>query len=136
MINFDDYTIENEIESNSKWPYIPDHLYRILIVDGSGSGKSKALLKLIDNQPDFDKIFLYAKHPYETKYQYLIKKPEKLGLDHFKGPTAFMKYSHDMQDFYKNIEDYNPGKKRKILLVLDDMIADIIDNKKLNPVVT
>ena len=93
-------------------------------------------MKVIDNQPDFDKIFLYAKHPYEAKYQYLIKKPEKLGLDHFKDPTAFMEYSHDMQDVYKNIEDYNPRKKRKTLLVLDDMIADIIDNKKLNPVVT
>ena len=56
MINFDDYTNENIIEQNSKWPYIPDHPYRILIVGGSGSGKTNALLNLINNQPDIDKI--------------------------------------------------------------------------------
>ena len=53
-----------------------------------------------------------------------------------KDPKAFMEYSNDMQDVYKNIEDYNPGKKREILIVFDDMIADMINNKKLNPVVT
>ena len=82
MINFDDYTNENIIEHNSKWPYIPDHPYRILIIGGSGSGKTNALLNLINNQPDIDKIYLYAKDPYETKYQYLINKCEKVGLDH------------------------------------------------------
>ena len=80
-------------------------------------------------------MYLYAKDPYEVKYQYLINKREKVGLDHFKDPRAFIEYSNDMQDVYKNIEDYNPGKKCKILIVFDDMIADII-NKKLNPVVT
>ena len=63
MINFDDYTNENIIEHNSKWS-IPDHPYRILIVGGSGSGKTNALLNLINNQPDIDKIYLYAKDPY------------------------------------------------------------------------
>ena len=76
---------------------------------------------------------MYAKDPYEAKYQYLINKREKVGLDHFKDPKAFMEYSNDMQDIYKNIGDYNPGKKRKIF---DDMIADMINNNKLNPVVT
>ena len=136
MINFDEYTNENKIEHNSKWPYIPDHPYRILIIGGSGSGKIKALFNLINNQPDIDKIYLYAKDPYETKYQYLINKREKEGLDHFDDPKAFMEYSNDMQDVYKNIEDYNPIKKRKVLIVFDDMIADMINNKKLNPIVT
>ena len=136
MINFDDYTHENKIEHNLNWPYIPDHPYRILIVDGSGSGKTNALLNLINNQPDIDKIYLYAKDPYETKYQYLINKREKVGLDHFHDPKAFMEYSNDMQDVYKNIEDYNPIKKSKVLIVFDDMIADMINNKKLNPIVT
>ena len=136
MINFDNYTNENKIEHNPKWPYIPDHPYRILIVGGSGSGKTNALLNLINNQLDIDKIYLYAKDPYERKYQYLINKREKVGLDQFKDPKAFMKYSNDMQDVYKNIEDYNPEKKRKILIVFDDMIADMINNKKFNPVVT
>ena len=136
MINFDNYTNENKTEHNSKLPYIPDHPYKILIVGGSGSGKANELLNLINNQLDIDKIYLYAKDPYEAKYQYLINKREKVGLDHFKDPRAFMEYSSDLQDVYKNIEDYNPGKKCKILIVFDDMTADMINNKKLNPVVT
>ena len=136
MINFDEYTNEKKIEHNSKWPYIPDHPYRILIIGGSGSGKTDALLNLINNQPDIDKIYLYAKDPYETKYQYLSNKREKVGLYHFDDPKAFMEYSNDMQDVYKNTEDYNPIKKRKVLIVFDDMIADMINNKKLNPIVT
>ena len=136
MINFDEYTNENIIEHNSKWPYIPDHPYRILIAGGSGSGKINALLNLINNQPDIDKIYLYAKDPYEKIYQYLINKREKVGLNYFNNPKAFMEYSNDMQDVQKNIEDYNPIKKRKILIVFDDMIADMINNNKLNPIVT
>ena len=132
MINFDDYTNENIIEHNSKWPYIPDHPYRILIIGGSGSGKTNALLNLINNQPDIDKIYLYAKDPYEKKYQHLINKLEKVGLNHFNDPKASMEYSNDMQDVYKNIEDYNPIKKRKVLIIFDDMI----NNNKLNPIVT
>ena len=132
MINFNDYTNENKIKHYPKWPDIPDHPYRILIVGGSGSGKTNALLNLINNQPDIDKIYLYAKNPYEAKYQYLTTKQEKVELDHFKDPKAFMEYSNDMQDVYKNIEDYNPRKKRKRLTVFDDMIADMIKNKKLN----
>ena len=136
MINFDDYTNKNIIEHNSKWPYIPDHSYRILIIGSSGSRKTNALLNLINNQPDIDKIYLYAKNPYEAKYQYLIKKREKVGLDHFDEIKTFIEYSNDMQDVYKNIEDYNPRKKRKVLIIFDDMIADMINNKKLNPIVT
>ena len=135
MINFNEYTDENKTEHNSKWPYIPDHPYRILIAGGSGSGKTNALLNLIGNQPDIEKIYLYAKDPYEEKYQYLIKKRGKVGPNHYDDPKAFMEYLNDMQDVYKNIEDYNPGKKRKVLIVFDDMIADMINNKKLNPIV-
>ena len=93
-------------------------------------------MNLINNQPDIDKIYLYAKDPYEAKYQYLIYKREKVGLDHFDDPKAFMEYSNDMQDVYKNIEDCNPEKKRKLLIVFDDMIADMVNNKRLNPIVT
>ena len=71
-----------------------------------------------------------------AKYQYLINKREKVGLDHFDDHKAFIEYSNDMQDAYTNVEDYNPGKKRKVLIIFDDMIADMINNKKLNPVVT
>ena len=136
MINFDDYTNQNKAKHNLKWPYIPDHPYRILIVGGSGLGKTSPLLNLINNQPDIDKIYLYAKDPYEAKYQYLINKREKVGLEYFNHPKAFMDYSNDMKDVYKNIEEQNPGKKRKVLLDFDDMIADMINNKKLHPIVT
>ena len=108
MINFDYYTNENIIEHNSKWPYIPNHPYRILIIGGSGSGKINALLNLTNNQPDIDKIYLYAKDPYEAKYQYLVNKRENVGLDHFDDPKAFMEYSNDMQDVYKKTDDDNP----------------------------
>ena len=95
MINFDDHANENKIEHNSKWPYIPDHSYRI-IIGGSGSGKTNVLLNLLNNEPDIDKIYLYAKDPYETKYQYLINRLEKVGLNHFGDPKAFIEYSNDM----------------------------------------
>ena len=97
MINFDDYTNENKTQHNPKWPYIPDHPYRILIIGGSGSGKTNALLNLINNQPDINKIYLYAKDPYEAKYQILINKRESIGLKHFNNPKAFIEYLNDMQ---------------------------------------
>ena len=136
MISFDDYVNENKTKHNSKWPYIPDHPYRILIIGGSGSGKTNVLLNLIENQPDIDKIYLYAKDPYEAKYQYLINIREKVGLKRFNDPKAFIEYSNDMQDVYKDIDEYNTDKERKILIVFDDMIADMIFNKKINSIVT
>ena len=93
-------------------------------------------MNLIENQPDIDKIYLYAKDPYEAKYQYLINKRESVGINHFNDPKAFIEYSNDMQDVYKNINYYNPDKENKILIVFDDMIADMIHNKKLNSIVT
>ena len=77
-----------------------------------------------------------AKDPYEAKCQYLINKREKVGLNHYDDRKAFIEYSNDMQDVYKNIDEYNPDKENKILIVFDDMIADMINNKKLNSIVT
>ena len=136
MINFDEYVNENKIEHNKNWPYIPDYPYRMLIIGCSGSGKTNVLLNLIDNQPDIDKIYLYAKDPYEAKYQYLINIREKVGLKRFNNPKAFIEYSNDMCDIYKNIDGYNVDKDCKILIVFDDMIVDIIKNKRLNLIVT
>ena len=136
MINFDNYVSENRTEHNRNWPYIPDKPYRILIIGGSGSGKTNVLLNLIENQPDIDKIYLYAKDPYESKYQYLINKREGVGINHFNDPKAFTDYSNDMHDVYKNIDEKNPDKENKILIVFDDMIADMIHNKKLDSIVT
>ena len=89
MINFDDIVNENETVHNKNWPYIPDHPYRILIIGDSGSGKTNVLLNLIENQPEIDKIYLYAKDPYEAKYQDLINKREGVGINHFKDLKSF-----------------------------------------------
>ena len=136
MINFDDIIKENIKEHNQNWQHFPDHPYRILIIRGSGSGKTNSLLNLINHRPDTDKIYLYAKDPYEAKYQFLINKRESTGLKHFNDSKAFIEYSNDMDDIYKSIEEYNPNKKRKILIAFDDMIADMPSNKKFNPIVT
>ena len=84
----------------------------------------------INSQPDTDKIYLYAKDPYEAKYQFLINKRESTGLKHFNDPKAFIEYSNDMQDVYKNIDEYNTDKERKILTVFDVMIADMTNNRQ------
>ena len=99
------------------------------MIGGSGSGKTNALLNLINKQPDIDKIYLYAKDPYEAKYQFLINKRESTGLKHFNDPKAFIEYSNDMQDIYKSIDECNIDKECKILIVLNDMIAYMINNK-------
>ena len=137
MINFDNYINDNKTKHNKNWPHIPDHPCRILIIGKTDlSGKTNLLLNLIENQPDIDKIYFYAKDPYEAKYQYLINKREGVGIDHFNDPKAFIEYSNDMHDVYKNVDEYNPDKENMILIVFDDMIADMIDSKKLNSIVT
>ena len=107
-----------------------------MIIGGSGSGKTNLLLNLIENQPGIDKKYLYAKDPYEAKYQYLINERERVGINHFNDSKDFIEYSNDMHDVDKNIDNYNPDKEKKILIVFDDMVADMIHNKKLNSIVT
>ena len=136
MINFDNYTDENKTEHNKNWPYIPDKPYIILIIEGSGSGKTNVLLNLLENQPDIDKIYLYVKDPYEALYQYLINKREVVGINHFNDPKAFIEYSNDVRNIYRNIGDCNLDLENKILIVFGDMIADMIHNKNLDSKVT
>ena len=104
MISFDNYTSENKTVHILKCLNFPDHTYRILIIGDSGAGKSNALLNLMNNQSDNDKIYLYAKDPYKAKYQYLINRRKNVGLDHFNDPKTFIEYSNDMLDVYQNIE--------------------------------
>ena len=92
--------MKKKTEHNLKWPYVPDHPYRILIIGGAGSEKTNALLKLINNQLDIDKINLNAKYPYEAKYQFLINKNESTGLKHCNDLEAFIEWSNDMQVVY------------------------------------
>ena len=113
MINIDDYVNENKTKHNKNWPYIPDNPYRILIIGGSGSRKTNLSLNLIENQPDINNIYSYAKDPYKSKYQYLIDKREGVGINHFNDRKALIEYSSDMRDVYKNIDDYNPDKENK-----------------------
>ena len=87
MINLDNITNENNKKHNEKWPYIPDHPYRILIIGGSGSGKTNALINLINEQNDIDKICLYAKNLSEPQYECLIKKRENVGIKHVSNPN-------------------------------------------------
>ena len=92
MVNFGNDVNENKIEHNKYWPYIPHHPYRILIIGGSGFGKTHVLLNLVEKQPDIGKIYLYAKDPYEAKYQYWTNKMWGVGINHFNDPKAFIEY--------------------------------------------
>ena len=90
MISLDSIMNNNNKEHNEKWPYIPDHPYRILIIGGSGSGKTNVLLNLINEQYDIDKIYVYAKDLSEPKHEFLIKKPKKAGAKHLNDLNTYM----------------------------------------------
>ena len=106
-----------------------------MIIGGSGSGKTNALLNLIKEQDDIDKIYLYAKDLSEPKYEFLIKKLQDAGTKHSNDSNAFIECSNAMDDAYQNIVDYNPNRKRKILIVFDDMIADVMTNKTFQAII-
>ena len=109
-----------EINHNPNWP--------------SGSGKTNVLLNLTKYQwPDIDKIYLYVKSPFESSYQLLIKGREKVAIENLKNPKTSIDYSQTIDDVYKKLEDYNPTKKRIVSIMFNDMIADMISNKKLSP---
>ena len=128
MFNLNTVTSKND---NKTWPY------RMLIIGPSGSGKTNALLNLIqkDNDNFIDKIYLYAKDLEEPKYHFLIKKHENAGVRNLNDPGAFIEYSNTMDDVYNNIDDYNAKRKRKVLMVFDDMIADIMTNKRFQAII-
>ena len=119
---------------NKNWPYIPDHPYRILIIGGSWSGKTNALINLINEQNYIDKIYLYARDLNEPKYEYLITKCKDVGIKHLNNPSAFIECLNTMDDVYDNINDYNSNRRRKILIVFDDLIADVMTNKKFQAI--
>ena len=126
MFNLDTITNKNNKNYDKNWPY------RMLMIGPSGSGKTNALLNLIQKQNNnnpIDKIYLYVKDLSEPKYQLLIEKRENAGIKNYNDPTAFVEYTNTMDDVYNNIDDCNPKRKRKILIVFDDIIADIMANK-------
>ena len=115
MINPDSFTNENNKEHNKKWPYIPDHPYRILIIGGTGSGKTNALLKLINEQYHIDRIYLYAKDLSEPEYEYLIERRENENM--------------------RILMIITQGEKEKNLIVFDEMIAIIMTNKRIKAII-
>ena len=123
MTNLDSITNEN----NKKWSYIPDHPYRILILGGSGSGKTNALLNLLNEQHDIDKMYVYARDLNKPKYQFLIKTCEDVGIKHVNNLNTFI--------VCQNINDYNPSRKRKKLIYFDDTIADIMMSATLRAII-
>ena len=90
-------------------------------------------MDLIKNQqPDIDQIYLHVKDPFKSKYQLFFNGGEKVGIRKLKNPKAFIGYSQKIDDVYENLQDYNPTKKRRVLIVFDDMIANIESKKILS----
>ena len=131
MLNLDDI-VSNKKKSSSEnddWPF------RMLIIRPSSSGKTNTLLHLIDKFHHIDKIYLYVKDTDEEKYQYLINKREQAGIKNLKDPHAFMEYSNDMNDVLEDINNYNKNRDKKVLIIFDNMIADIMRSEKFKATV-
>ena len=103
---------------------------------GSGSRKTNPLINMISWETDIDKVYLFAKNPKQAKYQLLINKREKTGSKRFNDFKAFIEYSVDMNDIFKNTEQYNLNKNCKISIMFDDVKTDMFCNKKIYPIVT
>ena len=124
--------VSNKNTSSSEdndWPF------RMLIIGPSGSGETNTLLHLINNLHPIDKIYLYAKDIHEPKYEYLINKKEQAGIKNLNDLHAFIEYSDDMNYVLDDINNYNKNRDKKVLIVLDDMIADIEYNKNLKRII-
>ena len=128
MSSSEDTTGSRSSERNN-WPF------RMLIIGPSGSGKTNTLLHLINNLYPIDKIYLYATDIHEPKYEFLINKREQAGMKNLNDPHAFIEYSDDMNDVLDDINDYNKNRDKKVLIVFDDMIADIEYNKNFKRII-
>ena len=131
MLNLDN------IKSNKKKSSLEDNNwpFRMLIIGPSGSGKTNTLLHLINNLHPIDKIYLYAKDIHEPKYEYLINKREQAGIKNLNDPQAFIEYSDDMNDVLDDINNYDKNRDKKVLIVFDDMIADIEYSKNFKRII-
>ena len=129
MLNLDNIVSNKNENKDNNWPF------RILIIGPSGSGKTNALLHLINNLHPVDEIYLYAKDLHEPKYEYLINKREQAGIKNLNDPHAFIEYSDNMNDVLNDINNYNKNRDKKLLIVFDDMIADIEYNKNFKRII-
>ena len=130
MLNLDDIISNKKENKDNNWPF------RMLIIGPSGSGKTNTLLHLINNFHPIDKIYLYSKDTDEKKYQYLINKREQAGIKNLNDPHAFIEYLSDMNDVLDDINNYNKNRDKKVLIISDDMIADIMRSEKFKAIVT
>ena len=122
IFNFDNIT---EKDNKKDWPY------RKLVIGPSGSGKTNYLLNSIQKDNNIiDKIYLYAKDLKERKYKLLIDKREKAGINFNNDPNVFIEHSNSTNDILSNIEDYNKKRRRKVLIIFDDMISHVMSDKK------
>ena len=131
MLNIDDI-VSNKKKSSSEhndWPF------RMLIIGPSGSGKTSTLLHLRDKFHPIDKIYLHAKDTDEEMHQYLINKREQARIKNLNDPHAFIEYSSDMNDVLDDINNYNKNRDKKVLIIFDDMIADIIRSENFKAIV-
>ena len=131
MLNLDDIVSNKKKSSleHNDWPF------RMLIIGPSGFGKTNTLLHLIDKFHSIDKIYLYTKDTDEEKYQYLINKREQVGIKNLNDRHAFTEYSNDMNDVLENINSYNKNRDKKVLIIFDDMIVDIMRSEKFKAIV-
>ena len=131
MLNLDNIVSNKNMSSSedNNWPF------RMLIIGPSGSCKTNTLLHLINNLHPIDKIYLYAKDLHESKYEYLINKREQAGIKNLNDPHAFIEYSDDMNDVLDDINNYHKNRDKKVLIVFDDMIADIEYNKNFKQII-
>ena len=126
MLNLDNIVSNKKKNSleNDDWPF------RMLIIGPSGSRKTNTLLHLINNFHPIDEIYFYTKDTDDKKYQYLINKREQAGIKNLNDPHAFIEYSNDMNDVLEDINNYNKNSDKKVLIIFDDMIADIMRSEK------
>ena len=129
MLNLGNIVSNKKIKEDNNWPF------RMLIIGPSGSGKTNTLLHLINNLLPIEKIYLYAKDIREPKYEYFINKREQAGIKNLNDPHAFIEYSDNMDNVLDDINNYNKNRDKKVLIVFDDMIADIEYNKKIKRII-
>ena len=129
MLNLDDIVSNKKESKDNNWPF------RMLIIGPSGSGKTNTLLHLINNFHPIDKIYLYTKDTDEKKYQCLINKREQARIKNLNDPRAFIEYSNDMNDVLDDVNSYNKNRDKKVLIIFDDMIADIMRSEKCKAIV-
>ena len=129
MLNLDNIVSNKNENKDNNWPF------RMLIIGPSGSAKTNTLLHLINNLHPIDKIYLYAKDLSEPKYEFLINKREQAGIKNLNDPHSFIEYSNDMDDVLDYINNYNKNRDKKVSIVFDDMIADIMSSKNFKAII-